>query len=627
MNNYIRYDLSSPILPNSFYPNNIRDNQNTAASNTVSYPNNNYNNTNNVNYNGYIDHQNSNSFVNYQNSSSFVNYQNSNSFLNYQNSSSFVNYQNSDSFPNTNNLMYGSYWGSYTGEKKDYNNLLSNENTITELNYLNLSTSHMNQTSQINQDNDGKNITNVALSEDSFQNDKTKDYKKDRETTNNIYDAIDLEQDNENYYDSLKEINIEEYNNYEIIKSICNVNVNNYLKKHHSQRFDKVCSSMMTSIHSTNVDVLTDIFFKIYFTNLNIYESNLYLIVRIENMTIIKIPYLFLKQWLIYENKNEYEFSEYIRIPLEILCGDIHLHLLSKSLYKTIMVEMHYFKYELYPQSISEFIDNGECVFVGKYLNSQTKKLYHKQDSTQYPMQLFQSMYIKECNHYHLKVPCKFKKSTKGFILIGEEISDITNLCININNNIILQYDKDKIGILCERITSRMIYVPLDYKYKLKSTSTDSYNSVIYFSDNYDVSISIECPRQNYLILIAVTLSSYQIMNKRIVIDNELIDSNKIYKYIIEKGIFRGDKLVDTQKSFCVISQENIKAGENYAECETCKNSFINKHIHTYFEFNNTRICPYCRNDWNTDIFYCNKSKNDNCITYLDENVSYLEEL
>lgn len=576
MNHYLTDFLNNPTLPNSMYPGN------TILPNSMMYPN---------NQNG--------AFTNQQY------FYNNNYTTTFQNNANYENptYNLSNRYWDTRDI--NSYW--QTNNERGPNSEMGpnsergpNENTIRELDYLNLNP-------------DGVSFCG--------HNDKTKDYKIGNDN---------IIQDNENYYDSFKEINIEEYNNYKIIKNICNLNVNNYLKTHHTQRFDKVCSTMMTSIHTTNVDVLTDIFIKVNFTNLNIYESNLYLIVRIENMTIIKIPYLFLKQWLIYENKNEYEFSEFIRIPLEILSGDIHLHLLSKSVHKTIMVEIHYFKYEMYPNSISEFISNGECVFVGKYMNSQTKKLYQKDDSAHYPTQFFQSMYIKECNRYNLTLPCKFKKSTKGFILIGEEVSEITNLCIRINSNILLQYDKDKIGILCERITSRMLYVPLDYKYKIKSTSTDSYNSVIYFSDDYDVSISIESPPQNYLILMALTLSSYQIVNKKIVIDQELIDSNKIYKYIIEKGVFRGNKLVDAQKSFCVISQENIKAGENYTECETCKNSFINKHIHTYFEFNDTtttRICPYCRNEWNSDIFYCNKSREDNPFIYMNENVSYLEEL
>ena len=496
----------------------------------------------------------------------------------------------------------------------------SDRNLINKLDTLDLSNLASNPSifTNIYADNFYNNNTHQSMSGDVENIDKTKCINLDNESES-------LNSDYESIYD-YKDSNIEEYTQYKMIKEICSIDIKNYLKKQQTHRFDTVSSSMMVSLFSTNLDVLTDLYLKVYFNNLNTYESNLYLTLHVENSRIFNIPYTFLKQWLIYENRNEYEYSEYIRVPMEIICGDIHLYILNKNYQKKVSVEINYIKYESYPSNINEFVTYGECVFVGKYINTK-KKVHRSDESEKYPMQFFQNMYIKECSNYEVSLPCKFKNFTKGFVIIGEEVSEISNILVKINNTTVMHVEKEKINLFCERLTSRMLYVPMDSKYKLKNVSTDSYNSVIYFSDNYEVSIEIECPPQNSLVLIALTLTYYQIKNGKIIVDNNLLESNKIYKYHLEKGFFHGNKIVDSHKSFCVISQENIKYGENYTECPTCKNSFINKHIHTYFDMNGCRQCPYCRNDWDTYKFYCNKN-DDSTVTRIIpfENVSYLEE-
>lgn len=412
---------------------------------------------------------------------------------------------------------------------------------------------------------------------------------------------------------------------------ICNHEPKNYLKKIISSKLERSNSRMLLATFLTDMDILSDIYIKLYFTNYHSnMDTNIFVTLRIENTKILKIPFYLLRHWMAHEKRISTgftDFNDYYVIPLEIFNGEFQLFSLNSNKMRRITVEIHYLKTDFYTPDIYEIISLGEALVVGKYVNFNSRSAMIK-ENIPVPIQVLQCMHIKNTNHFELEIPLHFHGPCKGLILMGEEISDIEEISLIVNGVNIISYDRDKICLFTEFITSRMIYVPLDHKYKLKDISTNSFQSVFYFSnevEKFDVSLRIRCPVQSEIFILACTMTYYMIKNNIIFYySDEIINNSKSFKYVVEKGQFAGNKLIDPLKSYCVISQDFIKRGENYAECDTCKNTFLNKHLHTYFEMNHVRICPYCRKEWNEDNYYfCNNDTSANSTNgiYLEENM------
>jgi hypothetical protein len=497
-----------------------------------------------------------------------------------------------------------------------------------------LEISEQNILNNSNNSNNENNLNEVYWNNYSFysgnqiNNDLINNYNQNNQNSNNYinYNSINDKNKNEIF------LHKENSNYLNLVRKICNYETKNYLKKTTSAKLERSNPKILLSTFLTDLDILTDIYIKLYQSNYQSnFDYNLMVIVRIENCKFIKIPFSMLKQWMIYENRNmndTLEYSENYRIPLEILIGEFNLFNVNSNKMKRISVEIHYVKTDYYAHDIFDIVSMGEVFITGKYLHNNLKKSL-MDNSLSIPIQVLQSMTIKNTNYSELEIPLHFYGPCKGFILLGEEISEIEELDLYINDVTILSYDRNKINIFCEKITNRMIYVPLDYKLKLKDTSTVSFDSVIYFNNDlekFDISMKIKCPVQNDLIIMACTMTNYICKNNTYFFYNpEIMNNTKSYKYIVEKGNFAGNKVIDSSKSYCVISQDLIKKGENYAECDTCKNCFLNQHLSTYFDINNVRICPYCRKEWNEiQNYFCNLEnnyfiKNKNYGVYLEE--------
>ncbi len=481
----------------------------------------------------------------------------------------------------------------------------------------------------------------------------------------------------------------------------------NYLKKTFSKSFEPieaginqgnrdnwnsgVCKSMKTTFN-TDVDIVSDVYLSVHLKNNFEADNYMYLTMYVDSVRIFVIPFSFLTQLSHFDNRNRYDYVEYIKVPLEMICGELNLFMLNDSKLKSVSFELSLIGYrretsggntfgestnlqprtgrneglenrfagstgytetsngesslygsvnfgsdaELLDQSILNIVDDVRCFIVGKYINnfckSQMANCFLRQDAskklreaggkyfeiaTPFAMQVFQSMFINNMKHLRnlneydentyiynqneeFIIPLQFRGGVRGFVFLGEEVSQILEISLLYNNETILQADKETMKLNVEKITSRMLFLPFDNKYNLKSCTSDSFQSFINFDPADRYTIKVKAPFLGRMIVVACTIAEMQIKNKKYFMPVDVTSNQSYFKYYVEKGRYLENRLLEESKAFCVISQDKINEGENYCVCETCGNCVVTKYLNMYFDMNYYRKCPYCRSEWTT---------------------------
>lgn len=444
-----------------------------------------------------------------------------------------------------------------------------------------------------------------------------------------------------------------------------------YIKRSVSENFCTTSDTYCASI-KTDMDTLCDIYMLLNYrlrnhTAINYLNASL----SINGTALVCLPLALLDQLNQYENNENRGCSEHIRFPLELVCGELNLSALRSEGETKIQVAITFVNLQdtTDRNRFPDIFYSGEIVVIGKYSRLlPVTPASALRESSPRNIQVFPAMYIKfnidsdydygyannqENNNIQsprpprtqtidfdgpgeygnitppyliftneqdtdprdmrvVTIPLRFRGICKGFVLLCENLFDISSVEVKLNGISITKIRKERMSFLCQRLTNRMLYVPLDISHKFFDNKIESYDSVIPFDCNSTQASIVLCARNlRFLTIVACCLSTFHLKNNKIVIDEEISARATSYLYELEKGRYRGTRPIDAERAFCVIAQENINLGENYATCHLCKNSFVNRYLHMYFASNHRNTCPSCRGPWDDDLeFYCNQDHN-----------------
>lgn len=179
-----------------------------------------------------------------------------------------------------------------------------------------------------------------------------------------------------------------------------------------------------------------------------------------------------------------------------------------------------------------------------------------------------------------------------GIFLDNINIQEIDKITFYINDSVLFDYDKIMIHYFLQPInnTNNCFYLSLDNKpFQLLSINgAINFNKIdnVYFkiTSKKEQTIQINYFEQNILRIECGLVGLFYLRNYNC------------------KNYF--NKLL-TGDNYCPVTHEEIKSGELYMTCNSCKKNFQQKAISDWLK-KYKKNCPYCRSPWENKLVYIN---------------------
>lgn len=192
----------------------------------------------------------------------------------------------------------------------------------------------------------------------------------------------------------------------------------------------------------------------------------------------------------------------------------------------------------------------------------------------------------------------------KGVFIETENVNDIQEFKITGNGIIFKQYDNILLNLLCNKVNSNLLYIPLNVGQDIWDNNLGNALAAHRFN-NFKIEVIGQEQHTNVkLHFLGHNCLKYcdgMSINAR---NFETFTISNLNPYPSASPQYTTIYKIYTGDYDCLITFEKILPGISYMECNNCNKPFIKNEIQQWVQ--KKRNCPHCRAIWTSNIVYIN---------------------